>query len=189
MKFLLALLFTFNCYAQVVSQGIPTGAVMKFDLTSCPTGWLPRDGSCVSQTTYAKLFQSIGSRYVSTFGACSTGYFRLADVRGLFDRAAGTNGTLAMANAAKYTAGSVGVYGLDVSQGHFHRMKWDGSAGGFISSNTVVGGNYSNVAVGAANAGYSLQAQDMLSDDINGTPRTGSETSPAYIATLDCIKY
>lgn len=112
MKFVIILLLalSFNLNAQVVLQGIPVSAVMSFDSESCPTGWLPRDGSCVSKTTYAKLYQAIGSRYEGTFGACAQGFFRLADARGLFGRNAGTNATLSASNGTKYTGSSVGSY-------------------------------------------------------------------------------
>ena len=174
---ILSIIFTLNSWAQISTSGsIPVGAVMKFDLTSCPTGWLPRDGSCVSKTTYAKLFQAIGSRYESTFGTCASGYFRLADVRGLFDRAAGTNGTLAMANATKYTGGSTGSYISDAFQGHAH-----------TALSTRIG---SSIGTGTSyDYGGTQITSSIVTDSTNGTPRTVAETRPASISTLDCIKY
>jgi microcystin-dependent protein len=46
------------------AQGIvPTGAVQAFAMTTVPTGWLACDGSAVSRTTYANLYDVIGTTY------------------------------------------------------------------------------------------------------------------------------
>ncbi|MFQ6744812.1 MAG: phage tail protein [Alphaproteobacteria bacterium] len=40
-----------------------TGMVMAFAGTTAPTGWLKCDGSAISRTTYADLFEAIGTKY------------------------------------------------------------------------------------------------------------------------------
>jgi microcystin-dependent protein len=56
---------------------IPVGTVSPYSGTTAPTDWLLADGSCVSQTTYPKLYAVIGSIY----GTCSAGQFALPDLR------------------------------------------------------------------------------------------------------------
>jgi len=42
---------------------VPTAAVMPFALATAPSGWLACDGSAVSRTEYATLFNTIGTAY------------------------------------------------------------------------------------------------------------------------------
>lgn len=50
---------------RVGQLGIPTGAIMAFDLNGAPNDgfWLPCDGRAVSRKTYAALFAAIGTRH------------------------------------------------------------------------------------------------------------------------------
>ena len=81
MKFLIILLMTFclNTFAQVVPQGNPVGTVLPFLGSTAPVGYLKADGSCVRQTTYAKLYSVIGN----TNGICGAGLFKLPDFEGV----------------------------------------------------------------------------------------------------------
>ncbi len=184
-KLILALfLFTVAAHAQISTSGnIPVGAVMQFDLTACPSGWLPRDGSCIDQVKYKNLYAAIGTRYAVTFGSCATGYFRIADARGLFNRAAGTNGVLTRANNAKYTGGSVGSYLGDAFQGHWHNSY-------LFKDMTFQAAGGTGAGVGAPDTlVIGSVVREAITDGTNGTPRTSSETRPASLSTLDCIKY
>jgi len=42
-----------------ISQSAPTGIIIMYPSTTAPTGWLVCDGSAVSRTTYANLFNTI----------------------------------------------------------------------------------------------------------------------------------
>lgn len=57
----------------------PAGAVVAFAGAAAPTGWLLCDGSAVSRTTYANLFQAIG---VTWGGGNGVSTFNLPDLRG-----------------------------------------------------------------------------------------------------------
>ena len=65
----------------MTASGVPTGAIMAFDLTTPPDGWLLCDGRAVSRTTYAALFAAIGTRHGSGDGSST---FNLPDMDGLF---------------------------------------------------------------------------------------------------------
>lgn len=75
--------------------GVPTGSQVAWPTATAPTGWLLCDGSLVSRTTYAKLFDVIGITFGSGDGSTT---FALPDCRGRFilgKAASGTGSTLA----------------------------------------------------------------------------------------------
>lgn len=64
---------------QIEGCVIPTGMIAPFGATTVPDGWLACDGSAVSRTTYAELFNVIGT----TWGAGNgTSTFNVPDMRG-----------------------------------------------------------------------------------------------------------
>ena len=68
----------------------PSGTLLTFAGPTAPDGWLLCDGSAVSRTTYARLFAAISTTYGNGDGALT---FNLPDLRGVYPRGAGTNGT------------------------------------------------------------------------------------------------
>jgi hypothetical protein len=155
---------------------VPTGAVMPFAMNSAPTGWLAANGGEYSKTgTYATLFAAIGVTYGETNGAGGTGttHFRVPDLRGYFVRGAGTNSDTT-------AAGAFGVKQADAFQGHAHST--NGNAFWVNGGGAVLGGSGISSTV-------ALSVGSPISDGTNGTPRTASETRPANIAMLYCIKF
>jgi hypothetical protein len=67
--------------------GAPPGACMDFAGLSPPAGWLERDGSAVSRTTYATLFAVCSTTYGAGDGVTT---FNLPDDRGRVDVGAGS---------------------------------------------------------------------------------------------------
>jgi hypothetical protein len=61
----------------------PPGMVSAFPMATCPAGWLETDGSTVSRSTYASLFEVIGTIYGAGNGSTT---FKLPDYRGYFLR-------------------------------------------------------------------------------------------------------
>ncbi|WP_061207374.1 hypothetical protein [Leptospira santarosai] len=101
------------------------------------------------------------------FGDGST-TFNIRDRKGLFIRGAGVHGTRAKAAGGNYDGGPVGYEGQDQFQG-------------FGISAVSNGGS-------AVQPGGSIGTGNLLlptSDGVNGTPRRGNETTPAYVA----VKY
>jgi microcystin-dependent protein len=149
---------------------VPAGAVQAFAMNSAPSGWLAADGSNVSRTTYAALFSAIGTTY--GVGDDST-TFALPDLRGIFVRGSGSQ-TISGITYNKTFAAKEG----DAMQGHRHTY-----GGGYSTYNVVGGGS------GIFGAPSTETTNDPVSDGTNGTPRTASETRPANIAMLYCIKF
>lgn len=101
---------------QVGTDGIiiPPGAGMDYFGASAPTGWLFRDGSAVSRTTYAALFTAIGTTYGVGDGSTT---FNLPDDRTRVTRGAGTgardgeSGSGAISGGTEIAAMSIGEWG------------------------------------------------------------------------------
>ncbi|EKO52919.1 hypothetical protein LEP1GSC127_3264 [Leptospira kirschneri str. 200801925] len=109
------------------------------------------------------------------FGDGSTTY-NIPDRRGIFARGAGIHGTRAKAAGGNYDGGAVGYAGQDAMQGHRHAfVGLNNSSAAAPNPPPGSGGTYM-----MNNAVY-----DPIADGTNGTPRTGNETTPAYIA----VKY
>lgn len=64
-------------------QLAPAGKVAHFAMDTAPAGWIKANGATVSRTTYADLFQAIGTRFGAGDGATT---FRLPDLRAEFIR-------------------------------------------------------------------------------------------------------
>ncbi|MBM9501587.1 hypothetical protein JWG44_15140 [Leptospira sp. 201903071] len=141
----------------------PTGSII--DLTSSQTGEM------IVNVEYG-------------FGDGATTY-NVPDRRGVFARGAGVHGTRAKAAGGNYDGGPVGFEGQDQGQGHGHEL-W-GEAGGANGSSTVhfntSSANISTLFSGGGPTGQPVR--NLNTDGTNGTPRTGNETTPAYIA----VKY
>lgn len=60
---------------------VPTGSVVPYFGTTAPTGWLLSYGQAVSRTTYAGLFNVLGTTYGAGDGSTT---FNLPDLRGNF---------------------------------------------------------------------------------------------------------
>lgn len=160
--------------ASTTQQGLlPAGAVMPFAMNSAPAGWLAADGTAVSRSTYATLFAAIGTAHGSGDGSTT---FNLPDLRGIFVRGSGSQ-TIGGITYNKTFAATEG----DAFQGHQHAVTQNArtSVAGF----EVLGGN------GAVLSNATIQVGNPTTDGANGTPRTASETRPANIALLYCIKF
>jgi hypothetical protein len=149
---------------------LPAGAVMSFAMNSAPAGWLAADGTAVSRSTYAALFAAISTTYGAGDGSTT---FALPDLRGIFVRGSGEQ-TISGITYNKTFAAKEG----DAFQGHVHSQQPAVGLGGLGFNNGGGAIAYNGTATGAP-----------LGDGTNGTPRTATETRPANIAMLYCIKH
>lgn len=153
--------------ADSASNGVPAGTVIWFAANSPPAGFLAANGASVSTSSFAALFAVIGYTYGGAGGA-----FNLPDLRGYFVRG--------VDNGRGVDSGrGFGTNQSDAFQGHFHGWRRFPANGGG-SGNTPLaqaGGTIINTIV-----------TDAVTNGVNGTPRTASETRPTNIALLGCIK-
>jgi microcystin-dependent protein len=160
----------------IVSGGVPAGAVMAFARSTAPAGWLVANGNTVPNGSgtvqnVTADFSALYAAVSTSFGAAGT----LPDLQGIFVRGSGSQ-TISGITYNKTFAAKEG----DAFQGHMHQLNMSAGDsptgnGGVIDGPT---GNNSDVFVKGA-----------ITDGTNGTPRTASETRPANVALLYCIKY
>jgi len=178
-----------NTHAQIDTfiAKFPAGLIMMYGGAAAPTGWLLCDGASLLRASYSDLFTAIGT----TFGSVDGTHFNVPDMRGIFARGAGTNGTLTNANGTAF-AGTLGTYQDDKMQGH---RFWNGAA--VYDNYTPIYGKTSTDAstadmVHLLGAQYARNYQSYTSlpktDGSNGTPRTGTETNPANLSLTYIIK-
>jgi microcystin-dependent protein len=169
---------------------VPSGGIMAFAMNSAPSGWLAANGSAVSRTLYAALFAAIGTTYGAGDGSTT---FALPDLRGYFVRGSGTNsdGTASGTFGAKQTASLLNHTHSGTTSGdspnHTH---------GYTRYNTLL----NNVFVGSSGSDGIWQNTTTVQTGTvsashthsftTGNPSAGggSETRPANIAMLYCIK-
>lgn len=174
----------------------PVGTIITTALTAAPKGYLECDGSEVSRTTHARLFGELGVIYGNGDGSTT---FNLPDYRGRFlrgfDNTAGTDPDAgSRTDRGDGTTGdAVGTKQLDAMQGHHHTQEHTNA--NFQFTNTPSTGSVNSGFLDGSNTAGSHPsstphhlAKDPYTDGTNGTPRTSSETRPANINVMYCIK-
>lgn len=147
---------------------IPVGAVMPFAMNSAPSGWLAADGAAVNRVgTYTALFAAIGTTHGAGNGTTT---FNLPDLRGIFVRGSGTQ-TISGNNYG----GTFAQKQQDALKDHAHTYS--------LAVNSSV---YSHN--GGAGALRTLNANAVTSGT-NAPNDGGTETRPANISLLYCIKF
>ena len=156
------------------------GTIISYGGVGVPAGYLACDGSSVSKSDYADLYLAIGDRW----GTGTTNSFVLPDLRGLFLRGSGTNGTIKRSgDSAFVNGGNVGQRGADSLGKHKHYLlDQDGKRMSNDYGNTYdtfKGGGGSALSVnGNVRFGY------VWTEDTGGT-----ETSPVNATVQYLIKF
>lgn len=86
---------TLNTLKKLLATTIPVSTIQPILTNSIPNGWLLCDGTAVSRTDYADLFEVIGTTYGSGDGETT---FNLPDCRGLFLKGKESLDTLGVIN-------------------------------------------------------------------------------------------
>jgi microcystin-dependent protein len=150
-------------------EGVRTGSVHYFLMSSAPSGYLKLNGATISRTTYAALFAAIGT--VGGGGDGST-TFDLPDLRGEFvrgwDDGRGVDGSRAFGSAQ-----------ADELEAHNHI----GGLKFYTSLETAYGAATTDNGVISSLAGGGYTRKLALTSTTGGT-----ETRPRNVALLACIK-
>lgn len=179
-----------TAFSGPVGGFVPVASVVPFAGTSAPDGYLMADGSAVSRTTYAALFDAIGTTYGAGDGSTT---FNLPNLQGVFVRGAGSqtisgisySGTLAAKEADQFQGHAHNIS----DPGHAHTQTFAPTGGGLQGIAGVGGATQANSQYTTAGAFTGITVTNPSSDGVSGTPRTGSETRPASITLNYIIKY
>lgn len=153
-----------------------TGAIVPFASPSTKVGWLKCDGAAVSRTTYARLFDDIGTYYGAGDGSTT---FNVPDVRGEFVRG--------WDDGAGRDSGRVyGTKQSDTLQNITGRFKTFDRG---VPGNT---GAFSDIGAGAWSSSVASGNSDtwgaVTEFDASRVARTSTETRPRNIAFPYFIK-
>jgi microcystin-dependent protein len=162
-----------------VPQSVPAGVISPFGGTVAPSGYLPCDGSVVSQTTYAALYAAISTTWNT--GGEGAGNFRLPDLSNMFLRGTGTSG--------------VGVYEADDFKSHTHTPTvtdpgHNHTTAVLATTNSIGNGD---VVTGVTGTGYQTIAGALTTTKTTGVTVAnattgGTETRPVNKRVLYIIK-
>lgn len=140
-----------------ISSLMPSGVILPFGGNTPPNGWLLCDGSTISRTVYADLFQAIGTAHGRGDGSTT---FNLPDFRGRFMR--GVDGTAnrdpdkttrTAANPGGNTGNNVGSIQNNATAKNGLSASASGSS---VSGTTNIGHSHGSSSVsGSTNIGHS----------------------------------
>lgn len=154
------------------------GEVVAYAGSSIPENFLDCDGSAKSRTTYADLFNVIGTTYGVGDGSTT---FNLPNLKGVFVKGAGSQTIGGIVHS-----GTLGTTENDQMQGHWHNQYVAGAAPQGGSGGPALDQISS---VPSALRGGGTGVKEAISDGTNGTPRIGTETKPANVALRYIIRY
>lgn len=160
--------------ATVTAQSLlPAGAVMAFARATAPSGWLIANGDAVPNGS--GTVQGVTADFAALYAAVSTSFGTagtLPNLQGIFVRGSGTQDISGITYNKTFAAKEG-----DAFQGHRHQI-------GFAQGNNSAG---TPGVLGTQTT--TVNTTNPVTDTTNGTPRTASETRPANIALLYCIKF
>jgi microcystin-dependent protein len=168
---------------QLLSGTLP-GVIHPYGSATAPTGWLLCNGQAVSRTTYAALFNVIGTAFGVGNGTTT---FNVPDFQGRFLRGV-ANGTGRDPDVGSRGANgngqtnAVGSTQSDAMQGHLH-----GPESG--TSGYVVNGSSGWAVIGGGGQNFGTNTGSPVTDGSHGTPRTSTESRPANIYVNYIIKF
>lgn len=157
---------------ETITLSAPTGSIIYYASTNVPSGWDVCNGFTVT-TALGPNYTALRNFLIAggyKFGSSGSDP-KVPDLRGKFIRTNGSDGTNTSAN--------FGVTQRDAFQGHEHISQYpativDGDNGSDHLVSNPTFSNKNTIAI-TSKTGY-------------GTPRIATETRPANIALLACIK-
>lgn len=146
-------------YARVAENGVPVGTIVAFagPKANIPAGWIYCDGSTISRTTYAQLFNVISTSWGTGDG---TSTFHLPYLKGHFLRGVDDGRGLDENKTLRSASGTGGNTGDAVGS-----VEWDQIGSHSHTGITATGEgahqhNYTSPLVSAASLFWEIQAND-----------------------------
>ena len=183
----------------------PVGTERHFTGSSVPNGWLIENGTCVSQTTYATLWNYYGAIDIwspgSSGGACAGGNFHLPFANGRTSVATDTQGSQTanvLTNsgsgcAATGVAVLCGGQNRTIGQANLPNINFTVTDPGHTHSYTATVSNNVNAgSIGAANSGTSGATTGSSTTGItvsSGGSGTALTTVQPTYTVLKAVKY
>lgn len=131
-----------------VLQKLPRGIVFPFGGSTAPSGFLLCDGSAISRTTYADLFQVIGTTYGSGDGATTFNLPNYSNARMVTSSTIGVKGTGKALGMTYNNTTNVGLLAGRISQVSCVGYKASCYNVNIGTNSSGMGGDYPQTAMG-----------------------------------------
>jgi len=147
-----------NLSFQIVA-GVPTGSVFCMAVATVPSGYLECNGQTLSRTTFAALFNIIGTQY----GAPSGTTFKVPDLRGEFIRGFDNGRNVDPSR-------SIGTLQGDDNKLHNHGIDFNTQNHAFTGTVANISESYavSGTASGVFSKGLGSAARTPITSDVSG---------------------
>lgn len=147
----------------------PIGSIIPYGGANAPNGWLICNGQAVSRTTYADLFDAIGTTFGSGDGSTT---FNIPDLRNRAVMGAGTNGALGASQ--NDTTAKNGLSGVTTSAGtHSHSVL------AYTGAKAAIANIYPKTVIGSNMESYT--GSYVENADYGGTERPYVQSAGAHI--------
>jgi microcystin-dependent protein len=164
-------------------DSVPAGLIFPYAGISTPTGYLFCDGAPLSRTTYARLYSAIGTLWGAGDGTTT---FNLPDLRGMFLRGTGTNGSGTSAGAV---GPAVGGYVADTYLNHTHDVTDPGHTHTAVGNTGSLFGSPPYVFAGSFdNATFTKINSAKTGVTVSTSTTGGTETKPKNYGVSYIIK-
>lgn len=185
-------------YSEVAHNAIaiPAGSIIPFagPVENIPAGWMLCDGSAVSRSTYANLYNAIGVAWGTGDGATT---FNLPDLRGMFLRGlAGTDiisdpdANIRLANANGGNSGNnVGSYQGDAIRNIIGTIDGGGDDGPLPAGGYGTGAFEVGPWRGNGSDGSNASGAHSFNFDASRVVPVGSDNRPKNVYVTYIIKY
>jgi microcystin-dependent protein len=170
---------------KIIPPGIPSGVIFPFAGPNIPAGYLACDGSTISRSQFANLFNAIGVAHGSGDGSTT---FHLPDYRGRFLRGCDNFGSGAAGRdpdaASRTASNSGGNTGANVGAVQDESYKQHKHGSGNNPNYSNVNGN---ISVGSGTTGFA-NGTGSSSSQIATSNSGASETRPQNSGVIYIIK-
>lgn len=169
---------TVQSILDLINQLVPPGSVISYGGLTAPANWLLCDGTAVSRTTYAALFNIVGVNFGSGDGSTT---FNVPDFRGQFlrgvDGAAGRDpdsGSRTAMNPGGNTGNNVGSVQGNALQSHTHSASSEFTSPGGGAFSVTSGNNF-------VSPGFATPTNFTVNTPNSGSISTETRPTNGYI--------
>lgn len=175
----------------VTAASTLTGMLSWWPLATPPSGWLERDGSAISRTTYSDLFAVIGTMYGTGDGSTT---FNIPDDRGEFirgwDNGRGVDSGRAIGSTQlDQMQRTTGRAQMSTSNGALGIMDTDNHPAEGVFNPDGATGSGPGVSAIDPSAAWRLNFDSALSPNVRTSSTTSGETRARNRAYMPIIKY